>query len=91
MPGTSTGTALSGGSESWGLHFLESPGTGPHEMDREALMGTAGVQHVAFALPDEESGLALLERLKSRGVETTGRGGAGPVNSTLFSTSTACC
>ena len=54
------------------------------ETNHASLTGTTGVQHAAFALPDEEAGLALIERLESHGVETTGVGGAGPVNNTLF-------
>lgn len=77
-----------GESESWGLHFFESPGAGPHVaagmIDRESLMGTVGVQHVAFALPDEAAGTSLRERLEDGGVETTEIGSVGPVRNTLF-------
>ena len=77
-----------GAGESWGLHFFESPDAEPNVLvgktDHGSLMGTTGVQHIAFALPDAEAGLALIERLKSQGVETTGVGGAGPINNTLF-------
>ena len=77
-----------GGDESWGLHFFESPDAEPHPsahgIDREALMGTAGVQHIAFALPDEAAGVGLRGRLKENGVETTEIGSAGPIRNTLF-------
>ena len=77
-----------GESETRGLHFFEAPdakapvGTG--KMDSESLLGIVGVQHVAFALPDEASGLKLRERLRSSGVEMTEIGSAGPVRNTLF-------
>ena len=74
--------------EGWGLHFFESPAADPHptagKLDREALMERAGVQHIAFALPDEAAGISLRARLKNRGVETTEIGTAGPIRSTLF-------
>ncbi len=77
-----------GESESWGLHFFESPDASPHsaagKLDRDALMGTVGVQHIAFALPDEAAGISLRERLRDRGVETTEIGSAGPIRNTLF-------
>ena len=77
-----------GGDENWGLHFFESPDAEPHPsaygIDRDALMGTAGVQHIAFALPDEAAGVRLRERLKENGVETTEIGSAGPIRNTLF-------
>ena len=77
-----------GGDESWGLHFFESPEAEAHpsarRIDRGALMGTVGVQHVAFALPDETAGVALRERLRENGVESTEIGSAGPIRNTLF-------
>ena len=77
-----------GGDESWGLHFFESPDAEPHpsarSIDRDALMGTVGVQHIAFALPHEAAGVRLRERLKESGVESTETGSAGPIRNTLF-------
>ena len=77
-----------GGEESWGLHFFESPEAkahpSAHSIDRVALMGTVGVQHIAFALPDEAAGIGLRERLKASGVESTEIGSAGPIRNTLF-------
>ena len=77
-----------GGDESWGLHFFESPDAEPHatgnRIDRDALMGTVGVQHIAFALPDEAAGIELRERLKESGVESTEIGSVGPIRNTLF-------
>ena len=77
-----------GESESWGLHFFESPDAGPHvaagKLDRDSLLGTVGVQHIAFALPDETAGISLRERLREGGLETTEIGDAGRVRNTLF-------
>ena len=77
-----------GGDEIWGLHFFESPDAEPHpsahSIDRDALMGTVGVQHIAFALPDEAAGVRLRERLRECGVESTEIGSAGPIRNTLF-------
>jgi catechol 2,3-dioxygenase-like lactoylglutathione lyase family enzyme len=77
-----------GEDEGWGLHFFESPEAvahaSAHKIDRSALMGTTGIQHIAFALPDEAAGISLRERLKSEGVETTEIGSAGPIRNTLF-------
>ena len=47
-------------------------------------MGTVGVQHIAFALPDEAAGIELRERLKESGVESTDVGSVGPIRNTLF-------
>jgi catechol 2,3-dioxygenase-like lactoylglutathione lyase family enzyme len=77
-----------GGDESWGLHIFESPDAEPHpsahSIDRDNLMGTVGVQHIAFALPDEAAGIELRERLKESGVESTAIGSVGPIGNTLF-------
>ena len=77
-----------GGDESWGLHFFESPDAKPHPsahgIDRDALMRTFGVQHIAFSLPDEAAGIELRERLKERGVGSTDVGSVGPIRNTLF-------
>jgi catechol 2,3-dioxygenase-like lactoylglutathione lyase family enzyme len=74
--------------EDWGLHFFESPDAVPHaaahKINRGALMGTTGVQHIAFALPDEAAGISLRERLKSEGIDTTEIGSADPIRNTLF-------
>jgi len=48
------------------------------------LMGTVGVQHIAFALPDEAAGIELRERLKESGVESTDVGSVGPIRNALF-------
>jgi len=76
-----------GEAETWGLHFFESPGAEPRGaagLDRESLLGTVGMQHVAFALPDEAAGMTLRERLREAGVETTPVGSVGPIQNTLF-------
>ena len=77
-----------GGDESWGLHFFESPDAKPHPsahgIDRDALMRTFGVQHIAFSLPDEAAGIELRERLKERGVGSTDVGNVGLIRNTIF-------
>jgi catechol 2,3-dioxygenase-like lactoylglutathione lyase family enzyme len=50
----------------------------------ESLLGAVGMQHIAFALPDEAAGIALRERLREAGVETTAVGSVGPIQNTLF-------
>jgi hypothetical protein len=55
------------------------------KLDDESLLGTVGMQHVAFALPDEVAGLALRQRLREAGVETTDVGSIGSIRNTLFS------
>jgi catechol 2,3-dioxygenase-like lactoylglutathione lyase family enzyme len=77
-----------GKSRTWGLHFFESPDAGAYpaagKTDRESLLATVGMQHMAFALPDEEAALALRERLQENGVETTDVGEIGSIRNTLF-------
>jgi catechol 2,3-dioxygenase-like lactoylglutathione lyase family enzyme len=77
-----------GGTESWGLHFFESPDSrpvsGPEDLEGKFGLQRAGPHHIAFALPDEEAGLALRERLEQNGVASTPIGDAGPVRNTLF-------
>lgn len=77
-----------GGDESWALHFFESPDAEPrpssHSIDRDALMGTVGVQHIAFALPHEAAGIELRERLKESGVGSTDVGSVGPIRNMLL-------
>ena len=77
-----------GEAETWGLHFFESPDAEPHaaagRLDSEYLLGTTGVQHIAFALPDEAAGMSLRERLREAGVETTDIGSIGQIRNTLF-------
>ena len=77
-----------GEAETWGLHFFESPDAQPRaaagRLDDESLLGTVGMQHVAFALPGEAEGLTLRERLRRAGVETTEVGSIGQNRNTLF-------
>ena len=77
-----------GETETWGLHFFESQDAehqvAAGKLDDEALLGTVGMQHIAFALPDEAAGIALRERLREAGVETTVIGSVGSIRNTLF-------
>ncbi len=77
-----------GEAETWGLHFFESPDAEPHaaagRLDSEPLLGRVGMQHIAFALPNEAAGISLRERLREAGVETTAIGSVGPIQNTLF-------
>ena len=76
------------GDGSWVPHVFESPDAEPHtsahSIDRDALMETVGVQHIAFALPDEAAGIELRERLIESVVESTATGSVGPIGNTLF-------
>jgi hypothetical protein len=76
------------GDECSGLHVFKSPDAEPHtsahSIDRDALMGAVGVQHVAFALLGEAAGIGLRERLTESGAESTTIGSVGPTGNTLF-------
>jgi len=75
-----------GKGETWGLHFFESPDARPvSETEEEKFsLEKVGLQHVAFALPDEAAGLLLRERLRENGVQMTEIGDVGDIRNTLF-------
>jgi catechol 2,3-dioxygenase-like lactoylglutathione lyase family enzyme len=60
-----------------GLHFFEYPQAplfGPHDRSLQAAVfdpGATFLSHISLALPDEDAGLALRERLTCHGVEAT--------------------
>jgi catechol 2,3-dioxygenase-like lactoylglutathione lyase family enzyme len=60
-----------------GLHFFEypdAPHSNPHDQSLEATVfdpGPTFLSHISFALPNENAGLALRERLSSYGVPMT--------------------
>ncbi|MBZ0285759.1 MAG: VOC family protein [Anaerolineae bacterium] len=62
-----------GDTETWGLHYFEYPQANllaEPEMLAERFHFINGVlQHIAFALPDEEAALVLRERLKNFDVQ----------------------
>lgn len=74
--------------ETWGMHFFEQPNTQmidpPAALEDRLASTAAGLQHIAFALPDEVAGLALRERLAEHAVRTTPLGDVGGVHNTLF-------
>ncbi|MFK9092534.1 VOC family protein [Bacillus salipaludis] len=81
-----------GMTDSWGIHFFEKkdaqlftfPGApDPLKLERNGF--AAGfLQHIAFALPNEEFALILKERLGSYGVLTTDITNIGPIRNLLF-------
>jgi len=76
-----------GDDETWGLHFFELADARifayPETFERFAFVPGA-LQHVAFALPDEESALSLRRRLAAFGVEVTDMTDLGPISNMLF-------
>jgi hypothetical protein len=76
-----------GDSGSWGLHVFEHPSAEvyPYPDPSERFVFIQGaLQHIAFALPDEQSALSLREHLQRRGVEVTGINDLGRVRNFLF-------
>ncbi len=59
-----------GRGETWGLHFFESPEArpAPETEEEKFSLEKVGLQHIAFALPDEAAGVALREHLRENGV-----------------------
>ena len=76
-----------GESDTWGLHVFESSEAQifPYPSESQRFVFIPGVlQHIAFALPDEASALALRDRLSRHGVQTTGINELGPIRNILF-------
>ena len=76
-----------GESETWGLHVFESSEAQifPYPQASERFVFIPGVlQHIAFAIPDEKTAIALRERLNRHGVQTTGINDLGPIRNFLF-------
>lgn len=63
------------GGDTWGVHFFEyadaAIATHLDLLSNRFLFLAGALQHIAFALPDEESALTLRERLKAHGVDMT--------------------
>lgn len=76
-----------GGAQTDGLHFFEHPDARlfpwPEASERFVVVPGA-LQHIAFALPDEQAALALRRRLAAFGVEATPVANLGPVSNMLF-------
>lgn len=74
--------------ETWGMHFFEQPDARltepPVALEDRLASAAAGLQHIAFALPDEAAGIALRERLAEHAVQMTPIGDVGGVRNTLF-------
>lgn len=75
------------GQGSYGLHFFEYAEAQiygyPDGLHRAPFIPGA-MQHIAFALPGEEEGIALRQRLATHGIATTEIGTLGPIRNTLF-------
>lgn len=75
-----------GGTDSWGLHIFENTSAERKIIPLGQQLATmeVGVQHLAFALPNEAAGEALRTRLGEHGVEMTPARTLGPIRNTLF-------
>lgn len=76
-----------GSSETWGLHIFETSEAQifPYPDSSERFVFIPGaLQHIAFALPDEQAAMALRERLHTHHVHTTGVNDLGPIRNFLF-------
>jgi catechol 2,3-dioxygenase-like lactoylglutathione lyase family enzyme len=76
-----------GSTEAWGIHFFEYPDaelfTTSGFGDRFAFFRGA-LQHIAFGLPDEATGLALRKRLQSHHIELSPINTLGTLRNFLF-------
>lgn len=77
-----------GDNDTWGIHFFEYPdaeifGAAVALQDRFAFLRGA-LQHIAFALPDESTGNALLERLEAHTIANTGINDLGSLRNIMF-------
>ncbi|WP_188456760.1 VOC family protein [Virgibacillus oceani] len=81
-----------GTTDAWGIHFFEKKGvqlfTFPGALDPKKLERNSSVegflQHVAFALPNEEMAITLKQRLSNHGILTTDFTTIGPIRNMLF-------
>lgn len=76
-----------GQSDTWGLHFFENPAAELFS-NPELLKGfgivKGALQHIAFALPDENAANALRERLQQQNIEMTQINDLGKIRNFLF-------
>jgi catechol 2,3-dioxygenase-like lactoylglutathione lyase family enzyme len=76
--------------EDLGLHFFEyphAPHSNPHNLSLEAMVfdpGPSFLSHISFALPSEEAGVALRERLTSYDIPMTPMMDQGDLRNMLF-------
>ncbi len=75
-----------GDTKSWGLHVFENASAKQETATLGETLETmdVGVQHLAFALPDENAAQVLRQRLGKHGVEITPVRTLGPICNTLF-------
>ena len=75
-----------GDTRSWGLHVFENVSAKRETMNLQKALETTnvGVQHLAFALPNENAARGLRRRLSEHGVEMTPVRKLGPICNTLF-------
>lgn len=76
------------GGDTWGIHFFEHTNaeiaTAPDLLSNRFIFLQGALQHIAFALPDENAAHLLLERLKKHHIQTTGINQVGPIRNILF-------
>lgn len=75
-----------GETKSWGLHVFENVSAKQETATLKEKLETmdVGIQHLAFALPDENAAQSLRQRLSEHGVEMTPVRTLGPIRNTLF-------
>ena len=73
--------------ETWGLHFSELPDARVFDLPEQFERGTkvpGSLQHIAFALPDEDAAKSLRQSLSATGVEATPATNLGGISNMLF-------
>lgn len=73
-----------GQTDSWGIHFLETPDVLPPAPETLTTIPFTAVAHTAFTIADEDSALALRQRLVEAGVTVTDINEMGPIRNILF-------
>jgi catechol 2,3-dioxygenase-like lactoylglutathione lyase family enzyme len=76
-----------GSSDTWGMQFFETDDTEifpyPGITERFAFIPGA-LQHIAFALPDEQAAMDLRKHLAAHGIDMTPINTIGPIRNFLF-------
>lgn len=73
-----------GQTESWGIHFLETPDAPFPDPATLATIPFTAVPHIAFAISGEAAAVELRERLLAQGVTVTNINEMGPIRNILF-------